>query len=85
MTLNQVKGNLKVVNQEIQFHNLNSNALGGKMFLNGILDASNPAQPKFNFKYDLSKVQFSNTLNSFVSVKKLAPVLEYIQGFLIVV
>ncbi|MGB3229014.1 MAG: AsmA-like C-terminal region-containing protein [Saprospiraceae bacterium] len=81
LTLNQVKGNLKVVNQEIQFHNLNSNALGGKMFLNGILDASNPAQPKFNFKYDLSKVQFSNTLNSFVSVKKLAPVLEYIQGF----
>lgn len=79
--MNELQGQMKVAESEVLFDNINSNAMGGKMILNGLFSTKNPTSPSYNFKYDLSKVQFSNAFNSLVSVKKLAPIMGYIQGF----
>ncbi len=81
LKMNDVKGKIQVVDSDVQFHDIYSNALGGKMYLNGIFSTKDPEKPKFNIKYDLSQVQFSNTFNSMLSIKKLAPIMQYIQGF----
>lgn len=81
LKMNALQGQMQVVNSEILFQNLNSNAMGGKMFLNGLYSTKEPNNPTFNFKYDLSKVQFSNTFNSILSIRKIAPIMQYIQGF----
>lgn len=81
LIMNALQGQMQIVNSEILFQNINSNAMGGKMFLNGLYSTKEPNNPTFNFKYDMSKVQFSNAFNSILSIKKLAPIMQYIQGF----
>lgn len=81
LKMNELQGQMKVAESEVLFDNINSNAMGGKMILNGLFSTKNPTSPSYNFKYDLSKVRFSNAFNSLVSVKKLAPIMGYIQGF----
>jgi hypothetical protein len=81
MTLKNATGNLVIVNKEIQFQNLNANIGGGKIGLQGIYNTSIPNKPHFNLKFDILKLQFAEALNSFESFKKLAPVMQYIQGF----
>lgn len=81
LKMNSLQGKMQILDSEILFQNLNSNAMGGKMYLNGLYSTKEPNNPTFNFKYDLSKVQFSNAFNSILSIKKIAPIMQYIQGF----
>lgn len=81
LKMNALQGKMQILDSEILFQNLNSNAMGGKMYLNGLYSTKEPNNPTFNFKYDLSKVQFSNAFNSMLSIKKIAPIMQYIQGF----
>ncbi|HEX5624509.1 MAG TPA: AsmA-like C-terminal region-containing protein [Saprospiraceae bacterium] len=81
MVLTGVTGSLKIENQELQFKDIQSNAMGGRFGLSGVYASPVKADPTFNMKLDLSKVQFAQALASMPTMKKLAPIMEYIQGY----
>lgn len=81
LVLNNFKGNLQIVQDEIQFRDLTSSALGGQMNLAGIFNTEDSNKPKFDLKYDLKKIQFGKAFESIVSVQKLAPIIKFIEGF----
>lgn len=81
MKMNAVKGKLSIVKNEIQFEDLSANLAGGKIALKGLYNTENASLPYFNFKFDLMNLPFSGALSSFVTLRKLAPVMQYIQGY----
>ena len=40
--MNELQGQMKVAESEVLFDNINSNAMGGKMILNGLFSTKNP-------------------------------------------
>ncbi|MDQ3141708.1 MAG: hypothetical protein M3Q56_05615 [Bacteroidota bacterium] len=80
LNLANLKGNLVLNNDEMQFHNITSEALGGEMALSGVYSTKDPGKPVFDLKYDLKKLKFINAYESVLSIKLLAPIAKYIDG-----
>ncbi len=64
----------------IEFENIQTKGLGGTMIFQGIYNSQDESNPKFEFKYDLNKLEFSQAFNQLTSVQKLAPIAKYISG-----
>ncbi len=79
--MNAVSGKLIIAKSEIQIEEMSANILGGKIGLKGLYSTVNADKPYFNFKFDMLKLPFSGAISSFVTLKRLAPIMEYIQGF----
>jgi len=58
----------------------NTNTLGGSVALTGLYDTSVEGDPVFNFKYDLSGMDFQKAYTTFNSFQALAPVAKYVHG-----
>ncbi|HMS29794.1 MAG TPA: AsmA-like C-terminal region-containing protein [Saprospiraceae bacterium] len=80
LILKNFSGSARLVDQQLEMHDLKSSAMGGTMNLNGVYNTQNPDKPTFDLKYDLSKIQFSQMYKSIISFQLLAPIAQYIEG-----
>jgi hypothetical protein len=80
ITLNNVSGALKVANERVSLKNVTADGLGGKMAMSGGYDTSNPDEPKFALKYDLSRLSFQEAFSTVNTFEKLAPIGKFIRG-----
>lgn len=80
VTLNQLKGNLQVANDEIKINNMTTSAMGGQMALSGSYNSADITKPSFDLKYDLKSIQFPKAFEQILSFKQLAPVAKFIEG-----
>ena len=80
LNLKNFSGSARLVDQQLEMHDLKSSAMGGTMNLNGVYNTQNPDKPTFDLKYDLSKIQFSQMYKSIISFQLLAPIAQYIEG-----
>ncbi|MEQ8703228.1 MAG: AsmA-like C-terminal region-containing protein [Phaeodactylibacter sp.] len=78
--LKNVSGHLVIANEAIILDDVRANGLGGELAMSGSYETTNPEEPGFSFKYDLSKLQFQEAFNTFNTFEKLAPIGKYIKG-----
>ncbi|MEM6725443.1 MAG: AsmA-like C-terminal region-containing protein, partial [Bacteroidota bacterium] len=82
LTFRDMNGQLIVKDAKVSLERFQANGLGGDFFLKGYYDTANPEKPAFNIKYDLSKLDVVKAVESLASIKTLAPIMGYVEGFL---
>ncbi|MEY4925590.1 MAG: hypothetical protein RI894_26, partial [Bacteroidota bacterium] len=81
MTLKNAKGTVIVRDEKATIKNFTCNALGGGIAMNGLYDSKvTDRKPKFKFGYSLDKVDFQQAAKFLPSLKKYAPIIQYIDG-----
>ena len=81
LNMADVAGQILVNNGKVDLKNVAMNALGGSLKVNGYYDThKNPKQPEVSMDLDISNASFSQTFSTFVTVQKLAPILDYMLG-----
>lgn len=80
-TLSQVQGDIQLVEQVLEMHDVKAKGFGGDLNLEGVFDDSG-TQPKFNFKYELQKLAIAKLFQSSPLFRKLAPIAEFLEGTL---
>lgn len=80
MGMKQFKGDIGIQNGTAAIEGMQSNILGGKISMDGLYDSS-VEQPTFNTKLDLSNIKFNKAYDELVSMRMLAPIAKYIEGF----
>ena len=78
--LKNFKGKLLVNNETVQLQGIESNVLSGKIQFDGLYN-SKEEQPTFDTKIDLNNIQFNEAYQQFLTIKALAPIAKYIEGF----
>ncbi len=73
-------GTLNVKDETIALNKINGQVLQGEITFDGLYD-SKPEKPTFDTKLDLSKIKFHDAYEKFVSVRSLAPIAKFIEGF----
>lgn len=79
MNLKNFTGTTTIKDEAILLSGLTANTLGGKIAFDGLYNTKN-TKPTFNVKLDLAKMEFLKTYEKFITMKKLAPLANYIQG-----
>ena len=79
--LKNLKGDIIVDDQVAEIHQASAQGLGGSMAFSGSYATPQDADPNFTFKYDLSKLKFSEAFQQLPSVQSLTPIVEYVDGF----
>ncbi|MDR2475939.1 MAG: AsmA family protein, partial [Bacteroidales bacterium] len=81
LTLENVQGQIIVNGGKVDMKNLEMNALGGSMNVNGSYDTSvNPQKPTVNVALNVKQVAFAEAFKTFETVKKIAPIFETLGG-----
>ncbi|MBK7637230.1 MAG: hypothetical protein IPJ13_25315 [Saprospiraceae bacterium] len=80
LQLKDFQGILEVKNKEVAIKNVETNALGGKMYFDGLYNTTDLSQPDFAVKLDLSKIAFAEAISKIDMFKKVAPIAAYING-----
>ncbi|HMZ72963.1 MAG TPA: AsmA-like C-terminal region-containing protein [Saprospiraceae bacterium] len=80
MTLNNVSGTLLVADQAVKIIGGTANTLGGKVNISGGYNSKDSSKPGFDIKLGLEKIGFTDAFNTFNTIKKLAPIAQYITG-----
>ena len=80
-TLRNLTGNVTVSNSEARLENINTEILGGKIHFDGLYNTAAKV-PEYSIKLALDKIKIEDAYNTFVTVKTLAPVSQYIKGIL---
>ncbi len=81
MTLKNAKGTVIVRDEKAQIKNLTFDAFNGNIAMNGMYDSKvTDKKPKFKFAYNLNKVDFQQAVKFLPSMKKYAPIMQYIDG-----
>lgn len=78
--LRNVVGHLVIADEAIVLDNVRAKGLGGAIAMSGSYETSNPEEPGFSFKYDLSNLEFQEAFNTFNTFEQLAPIGKYIKG-----
>ncbi|KGE85662.1 MAG: AsmA-like C-terminal region-containing protein [Phaeodactylibacter xiamenensis] len=78
--LKNVRGHLVIADEAIILDNVRANGLGGELAMSGSYETTNPKEPGFSFKYDLSGLQFQDAFSTFNTFEQLAPIGKYIKG-----
>lgn len=81
LSMNNLNGKMRLVDRNLEIEEISTQAVGGDMILAGVVSTSELGLPHFNFKYDLKKLKFAKTFESLSSVKKLAPIFQFIDGY----
>lgn len=77
--INNVSGAVGLKDEVAYLNNLNMNAMGGQIGLNGDFNTQNE-KPKINFAYVLKELDIQELVTNFLTIEKLAPVAKYAQG-----
>jgi hypothetical protein len=80
LTIKNVKGNLVVKDQSIAMKGLSMDMLDGSMTLNGSYSSKNSKSPDFGFDVTIKDFDIQQTVKSFVTVEKLAPLAKNCSG-----
>ncbi len=80
LEMKNFRGSLEVKDQAVALKNVKSNVLSGSIAFDGLYD-SKEEKPSFDTKLDLSQIKFSDAYQNFLTVKTLAPIAKYIEGF----
>jgi len=80
LDLKDFSGDLAVKDSKVQMSNVNARILGGKIEADGYYDTTVPEKPKYKLTYDVQSFDFKSSFAQLNTVKKLAPMAEYIQG-----
>lgn len=80
MELKDLKGRLVVENQSVILDETTAKTLGGTIGLAGSYASEDKANPTFNMKLDLNKMEFQNAFNTFNSFQQLAPIGKFLEG-----
>lgn len=80
LTLTNGKGQVVIRNGILDLNNLSFNTLGGQFVLNGNYNTQDITRPTFDFGIDISSLSVSQAFESFVTVQKLAPIAEHVNG-----
>ena len=80
MVLNNVKGTLIVADQAVNIVQGSAETMGGKMNISGGYNSKDIAKPGFNLKLNLIGISFQEAFSTMNTVKKLAPISQYISG-----
>lgn len=80
MDANNIVGLVTLKDRVATLHNLNLNALGGNIGLNGNYNTQNPSKPKVALGYNLKELDIQQLVQNFVTVEKLAPIMKHLNG-----
>lgn len=80
MVLNNLKGNLIVADQAVMIEEATANTLGGDVALSGGYDTQDPENPAFSIKFDLQKMDFQKSFNTFNTFQAVAPIGQFLKG-----
>ena len=81
LEMSNLVGQIIIKDGKVDLKNVSMNALGGKLGVNGYYDTSkNPKQPEVSMALDIKDASFSQTFSTFVTIQKLAPIFENMQG-----
>jgi hypothetical protein len=76
-----VKGAVIIKDQTVDFRNLQMNALGGTIGLNGMYSTkANKKQPDISLAYDVKNLNAEKTFYAFNTVQQLMPIGKFISG-----
>ena len=80
---NNVKGTVVIKDQTVDLRNLQMNALGGTIGLNGLYSTKNDKKhPDISLAYDVKDLDVEKTFYAFNTVQKLMPIGKFISGVL---
>lgn len=81
LDMKNVVGQIVIKNGKVDLKNVSVNALGGKLNVTGYYDTGkNPKQPEVALDLDIKEASFAQTFSTFVTIQKLAPIFENMQG-----
>jgi hypothetical protein len=80
MDMTNVKGKLLLKDQTLTLTDLSADFLNGTMISNGNYTYIKPAPPHINFNLKLSQLGIPDMYKTFMTVKQLAPMAEYMKG-----
>lgn len=78
--INNVNGLVTLKDEVATLHNLNMDAMGGHVGLNGSYNTQNHSKPKAKFGYTLKELDIQQLAGNFVTIEKLAPIAKYARG-----
>lgn len=80
LSINNLKGSVKVKDEAIRFENCKGKTLGGNMVLSGGYNTTDHSKPAFDLDYKIQKFDFQKSFKQFNTFAVLAPIAEYIEG-----
>ena len=80
MQFTNAKGQLKIENGELKFQNMNMQAFGGTVTLNGAYSTSNIEKPTVNMDLAITDVVFTEIFEQVDMLQKLTPILNKADG-----
>ncbi len=76
LDISNIKGIVTIKNGVLDMQQLDMNLLGGSLQVKGVYDSKNEQNPAANLKLSAKQISISKTAETFLSVRKLAPVIE---------
>ncbi|HEX2962794.1 MAG TPA: AsmA-like C-terminal region-containing protein [Ignavibacteriales bacterium] len=80
LTLDNVRGVIAISDRKISMQSLSMNLLGGNLVATGYYATPAGANPNMAFNFTVSNFDIGKTYESFVSVRQIAPMAQYIHG-----
>ncbi len=78
--LKNVKGAIVVKDEIARLVGFNANTMGGNITLDGDYNTQDIQNPTYKLSYDMDDMDFTTVFEKSISVKKLAPILEFVDG-----
>ncbi len=80
MIFNDLKGKVKVQDRAATFEDCSADAFGGQFRLTGGYRTEEASSPRFDLKYDMVNVQFSQIAERISYLRVLMPIIEFLDG-----
>jgi hypothetical protein len=80
LDIDNVRGVVKVINQQLFLNDLGMNIFNGSVAMSGMYDSKNSKNPVLDMSFGLNNVDIKKMFNSFETVQKMAPVAKNAQG-----
>lgn len=80
MTFNNLTGGVGLKESVASLNNVQMNAFGGAMGMDGTYDTRNAKEPIVDFKYRMTEVEVRELTKQFLSIEKLMPIAKHVDG-----
>ncbi len=80
LNIKTVFGKVSMANKKVSLDKLKMEMLGGNMELNGYYSSANIDSPKVAMVMAMNHLDFKQTYNAIDMVKKLSPIMQYVEG-----
>lgn len=80
MTFTNLTGGVGLKESVASLNNVQMNAFGGAMGMDGTYDTRNAKEPKVDFKYRMTEVDVRELTKQFLTIEKLMPIAKHVDG-----